>query len=212
MPHYKAGKQIKLLEFSDIQIKVNKSTQDLSLESLAFFWILYYTGCRKSEAYERLVSDCTLTKTNFILDFHKRKKGSSEVPPLKIPLWFPGMDLVCEQLEKARSKSGRKRKLFEKTVKGIRSTEYKRGNWLFPHVQSRWAQIIVKKILGPKYYPHFLRLNRITEICSDATSNLTRIKSFTGIKTIKVIEDYMGVREKEQDASMDYIAKQIKGK
>jgi len=209
MPKYKNGKITEQLSFQYVQERVLKVKKKLTLEALAFFWLLYYVGCRKSEAYERTVDDCQLTEQFFIIDFHQRKKHGATVPALKLPLNFPGVETLSAQILAARKKRT-SRKLFEKTVKGDRSTEYKRAHWLFPHIQKQWALHIIKTILGENYYPHFLRLNRITEICSDPTANITRIKSFTGIKTLRVIESYMGSTEKEQDAALDFMAKQIK--
>lgn len=208
MAKYKAGKQTEQLTFQEIQEKVEAATPGMNRESLAYFWLLYYIGCRNSELYERIVEDCQLTETHFILDI-QRKKGSAQTDPLEIPLWFPGLDCVCEQLEKSRARR-KIRKLLERFHKGVRSTKYVRARWLFPHVHRSWADRIVKGILGPQYYPHFLRLNRITELCSDPEANLTRIKSFTGIKSTRIIEEnYMGVSRKEQRAAVDFMAKQI---
>jgi len=209
MPKYEQGKITESLSFQEIQKKVTEAQPRLTREALAFFWLLYYTGCRKSEAYERIIEDCQIKGSDFIIDFHQRKKHGAEVPPLKFPIWFPGMDLVIEHLEKT-SKRKASRKLIEKTVKGVRSTERVKARWLFPHVQSRWAQHIVKEILGPQYYPHFLRLNRITEMCSDPELSLTRLKSFTGIKSLDALQSYLGVSEREQEAAVHHMAKQIK--
>ena len=209
MPKYKHGKITESLSFQEIKEKVIQVENKLTREALAYFWLLYYAGCRKSEAYERTVEDCSIKDGYFIIDFHQRKKHGAEVPPLKFPLWFPGIDVVCEQLEKASGKRISK-KLIERTVKGVRSTKRLRARWLFPHVAARWAQVIVKEILGEQYYPHFLRLNRITEMCSDKDVSLTRLKSFTGIKSLDALQSYMGVAEKEQDAAVDHMAKQIK--
>ena len=209
MPKYKHGKITESLSFEEIQEKVIQVENRLTREALSFFWLLYYSGARKSELYERTVEDCSVSETHFILDIGQRKKGSAEVPALEFPLWFPGMNLVCEWLEKARSKK-KTRKLIERTVKGVRSIERIRARWLFPYVHRTSAIKIVKEILGSQYYPHFLRLNRITELCSDPEANISRIKSFTGIKTIRVIEGYIGVSKKEQDAAVDFMAKQIR--
>ncbi len=209
MPKYKNGKITEQLSFQQILERVSKARKKLTLEAVAFFWLIYWCGVRKSEAYERTVDDCQLTDQFFIIDFHQRKKHGATVPALKLPLDFPGIIILRDQLLAARKKRTH-RKLFERTVKGIRSTEYKRDRWLFPHIQKEWALHIIKTILGKNYYPHFLRLNRITEICSDPSSNIARIKSFTGIKTIRVIETYLGTTEKEQDAAIDFMAKQIK--
>ena len=209
MPKYKHGKQCEQLTFKEIQDKVAAAKPRLNMESLVYFWLLYLSGVRSSELYERIVEDCSVSETHFIIDFHQRKKGSAEVPALEFPLWFPGIDLVCEWLEKARSKR-KSRKLIERTVKGVRSRERVKARWLFPHVHRTRAAMIVKQILGDQYYPHFLRLNRITEICSDPEANIERIKSFTGIRTIRIIEGYIGVSKKEQKATVDFMGKQFK--
>ena len=55
---YKHGKQKEIIGFSKIKMFISKAK--LPMESEAFFWILYYCGCRKSEAYERAVEDLQL--------------------------------------------------------------------------------------------------------------------------------------------------------
>jgi hypothetical protein len=233
MPNYKNGKIVEQLSFQEIQHRVNRAMKKVTREGLAFFWLLYYAGCRKSEAYERTVDDCQLTATHFIIDFHQRKKHGATVPALKLPLTFPGIETLKAQLLKAReSRTSRKRlyyqaetdqpALYRKTGKPIlrkdgsqklrteTASKIVRAHWLFPHIQARWAQTIVKNILGENYYPHFLRLNRITELASDPTMNLTRMKSYTGIKSLDALQSYMGSIEKEQDAAIDFMAKQIK--
>lgn len=210
MPHYKSGKQIEQLEFSQVQEKVEASKKKLSQEQLSYFWLLYYAGCRKSELYERTVEDCSNTQTVFILDLGARKKGSSRTLPLEFPLWFPGIDVVCEWLQKARKRKPTK-KLLERWSHQKRITSRIKAHWLFPNIHRTTADLIVKEILGSEYYPHFLRLNRITELCSDPESNLTRIKSFTGIKSTRIIEEnYMGISKMQQQAAMNFIGKQIK--
>lgn len=209
LPKYPHGKQTEQLSFQQVQEKVKANEKHLSREALAYFWLLYYSGARKSEIYEITVEDCQITENHFIININ-RKKGSAQVPALELPLWFPGMNGVCAQLEKAQQYR-KKRKLLEKSTKGIRTTERVKARWLFPYVNRSWAGSIVKLILGSNYYPHFLRLNRITEICTDPETNLTRIKSFTGIKSTRIIEEnYMGVSKKEQKSAVSFIGKQIK--
>ena len=207
-PKYKQGKILELLSFQQIQEKVTAAKGRVNREALAYFWLLYYVGCRKSELYERTVRECQITETNFILEI-TRKKGSEQTPPIRLPLWFPGMNIVCEQLEKARSYK-KKKKLIERYHKGERITTRIRDRWLFPHVAARWAQIIIKEILGSQYYPHFLRLNRITELCSDKDVTISMIKSYTGIRSLKTIQKYIGTSKKEQKKAVDFMAKQIR--
>jgi integrase len=232
MPKYKQGKILESLEFPEIQKKMLAARAHLTLESQAYFWLLYYTGCRKSEAYERKIQDAQLTENYFIIDFGERKKHGATVPPIQLPIVFPGVDLLCQQLLRARkrksswklitfqeeteepslNKAGKpilRRDGLPKLMKRA-ATKKVKATWLFPHINRTWAAQIVKKILGQKYYPHFLRLNRITELASDPTSNLTRLKSYTGIRSLDALSAYMGTSRKEQDAAMDYMAKQIR--
>jgi len=208
VPKYKYGKQCVQLMFKEIQNKVATATPRMNRESLAYFWLLYYSGVRNSELYERTIDDCSLSETHFIIDFHQRKKGSAEVPSLEFPFWFPGMDVVCEQLKRSRERR-KTRKLIERTVNGVRSKERVKANWLFPHIHRTRASMIVKQILGDQYYPHFLRLNRITQMCSDKDVTIAMIKSYTGIKTLKVIQGYIGTSKKEQKRAIDFMGKKI---
>jgi len=206
---YKYGKTTESLSFQEIREKVEAAKPRMTREALAYFWLLYYSGCRNSELYERIIEDCSVTETHFILDIGQRKKGSAKVPALEFPLWFPGMKEIIGQLEKARSKRS-SRKLIERTVKGVRSRDRVKSNWLFPNIHRTRAAEIVKEILGEQYYPHFLRLNRITELCSDKDVTISMIKSYTGIKTLRVLEGYIGTSKKEQKKAVDFMAKQIK--
>lgn len=200
---------MEIIDFQEIQKKVVAARKKLSREREAFFWLLYYCGVRKSEAYERVAEDVELSLAFFSIDFHKRKKGGLTVPPLRLPRSFPGVDLLCELSLRAQ-KHRASRKLLERSEKGIRHAAYFKGKWLFPHMNRSWALKTIKLILGEKYYPHFLRLNRISELCTDPSSNISRISSFTGIKTLQVIEYYLGSSRKEQEAAVDFMAKQIR--
>jgi len=210
MPKYKQGKQIEQLNFSKFKKLMKDRGNRLTLEQRSFVWLLYYGGMRKSELYERLVKDLQHINGKVILDIGERKKGSAKTLPLEFPDWFPGLDDVCNWHKKI-SKRKPSTKLLERWNHQKRITQRVKAKWLFPNVHRTTALTIVKEILGSQYYPHFLRLNRITEIASDPTSNLTRIKSFTGIKSTKIIEEnYMGISKTQQDAAVNFMAKQIR--
>lgn len=218
---YKYGKQIEVKSFDEIRELVSKA--DLSNEEEAFFWILYYCGVRKSEAYERIVEDVKITKNFCVIDFHQRKKGSAKVPPLEIPRKWVGIDLIEKQVEDMRARKPRPKNIFfveatgetRITPKGVERPVNKRtkkrvkAKWVFPHIQDTKAWTIVKGVLGKEFYPHFLRLNRITEICTDPTASLTRIKSFSGIKSTRVIDGYLGTSKKEQQKAIAFIGRQM---
>jgi len=52
-----------------------------------------------------------------------------------------------------------------------------------------------------------LRLNRLTEIVQDPTASLTRLKSFSGIKSTTVLNSYLGTAKKEQQRAIEYMSK-----
>lgn len=232
-PHkhrYKHGKQEEILSFEEINSRVAKTK--LNEEQEAFFWLLYYCGVRKSEAYERTVEDCKITETHLIIDFPHfefvngkiikvdgRKKRGAAVPPLEIPVYLIGVEKILGCVKLANRKKARFKNIYlylptgkTKTTKKGNVVEIKkrtkirhRAKWVFPHIQSTEAWSIVKKILGFKYYPHFLRLNRLSEIGSDPEASLLTLKSFSGIKTLQQLETYLGVSKKEQKKAVRFM-------
>ena len=112
------------------------------------------------------------TKTDLVVDFHQRKKRGLEVPPLEIPLELPFVDLIVER---------------------VRKTKARRRVW---NISGVTAWRIIKRALGEKYYPHFLRLNRITRMFDDPTTTIPEIKSWTGIKTTQSLDVYIGYSQR----------------
>lgn len=247
MGKYKHGKQTELLNFQTFQEKMNKA--QLTEEEAGFLWGLYYCGARKSELYERVAEDCRLILTTgapqsfplpkqlanpdswhenyfFQIDFKARKKHGSTVPPLELPLSWPGVTLLVKLAQKAAARSAFHKSLFiyedSKEMKTLKSGKQKAikkrtlkskiGHYLFPNVQSTRAWQISKEVLGPEFYPHFFRLNRLTEIATDPGSNLTRLKSYSGIKTTEILEAYLGTSKKEQQAAMSFMNEKFKEK
>ncbi|MFX1521530.1 MAG: hypothetical protein ACFFCD_16605 [Promethearchaeota archaeon] len=207
MPKYKHGKEENPLSFREFKNKVEKAT--LSTEKVAFIWLLFWAGCRKSEAYERTTKDCQVTNTYFIIDFGQRKKHGTKVPPLRFPRSWAGIEQLIKLHERASSKRPHNKRVFYQENKTTKSKVIK-DQWLFPHIQSSTALRLVKEVLGSKYYPHFLRLNRLTEIGTDPTANVTRMKSYSGIKSIKALESYLGTSKEEQEAALSWMKKRMK--
>lgn len=207
MGHYKTGKKTEILSFSTIKKAVLKAF--LSIEEEAFFWILYYCGVRKSEAYERVAEDFVVRDGHLVIDFHERKKHGALVPPLELPLRWYGVDKIVKVVETARG-----RRAFTKSVyvyvdkKRIR--QLLRDRWVFRHIQSTKAWAIVKAMLGPGYYAHFLRLNRLSEIGQDPSASLVRLKSFSGIKSTSTLDSYLGTSKKEQQKAMQFMEEKMK--
>ena len=220
---YKHGKQKGIMPLAAFQTLIEEAAnRGAPLNHLAFCIALWHTGVRKSELYERLLSDVTVTENFVVVDFHKRKKGGDEVPPLKIPRSFFGVEeYLVPWIERRKASKPPPRKTWKNlfyqmetektrvTAKGKTVTVKKRvkrkerGLWLFPNVGSTTAWQIVKDVLGAKYYPHYLRLRKLSKIASNPkTKSIIHIKSVSGLKSITAIQAYMGVDEELQDEAM----------
>lgn len=207
MGNYLHGKKEELLPFEVVKQKVLAA--NLHLTDEAFFWLLYYCGIRKSEAYERVAGDFKKTDSYLIVDFHQRKKRGAEVPPLELPLTWYGIDKIIKSVWNALN-SGPKQKAVYVYKDKKRVWILKEDRWVFPHIQSTKAWGIVQEVLGEGYYPHFLRLNRLTEIAQDPTASLTRLKSFSGIKSTTALDSYLGSVKKEQQKAIEYMSQKYK--
>jgi len=126
---------------------------------------------RKSEALERVKEDFTVKDGLLIVDAPAKKGGQRE--PLEVDADLPYIDLIIEQLEKTR-----------KT----------RRLWRF---SERTAINVVKRALGEKYYPHFLRLNRSTKFLEDPTTTLPEMKAWFGWKSAQTIDKYIGYSRRD---------------
>jgi hypothetical protein len=193
-------------------------TSYASLEHKAFSVTIWHTGVRKSEAYERVVGDVKVEPDVVIIDFHKRKKGGDEVPPLRIPRSFYGVEeyLVPWILEAKQLKPRRKRMIFQVSTGETKTTpkgkvvtvkktnsRIEKANWLFLYIASHTAWQIIKRLLGPKFYPHYLRLRKLSAIARNpATNSVIHIKSVSGLKTLNAIGAYMGYDEEAADEAM----------
>lgn len=201
-PHkYRYGKQEDLINFDIIKKLVVKAK--LVMESEAYFWLLFYCSVRKSEAYERVDQDFKITESHLIVDFHQRKKNGAEVDPLELPLCWYGVKKIVECVEKATQHKPRFKNLFiyqdRKRVK-----KRVRAHWVFPNIQSTKAWNIVKKVLGKKHYPHYLRLLGLSEIGSDPTASILRLKSVSGIKSITSLNAYLGKSKEEAKKGLEF--------
>jgi len=187
IPIYKYGKQTDTIDLEFLQERMKKGEFKSPLRDKSFLVLLYWTGVRKSEAYERVKGDFEInkTKTDLVIDFHQRKKNGLKVPPLEIPLDLPYVNLIREQLERTRT--------------GERV-------WF---LSSATAWRIVKRALGKKYYPHFLRLNRITRMFDDPTTTIPEAKSWTGIKTAKALDVYIGFSKRRMEKGKERLRREV---
>jgi len=203
---YKHGKQEHPISFKDFQERMQRA--HLDPEEEGYIWLLYYCGARKSEAYERVAEDVQVTHEYWIIDFHQRKKHGALVDPLEIPRSCPGVQILVRLTERAAAQRPWGKAVFYYENRERRS-RILRAHWLFPNIQSTKAWQLIKQVLGKEFYPHFLRLNRLTEIGSDPEASLIRLKSFSGIKSVSSLEHYLGVSKTEQKGALDWIEKQM---
>jgi len=153
MGKYKHGKQEHIIDFEEVKQKILDAK--LPTNDEAYFWLLYWCGPRKSEAYERVAKDFEVTNTHLIVDFGQRKKGSAKVDPLEIPLGYYGVDKIVEAVAHANKRKRRIKNVYVYIDKK-RTAIPKKAKWVFPQTQSTKAWEIVRKVLGEGYYPHFL--------------------------------------------------------
>lgn len=83
-------------------------------------------------------------------------------------------------------------------MKKRRAHRTEKAQWLFPNIGAQTSWRLVKSVLGEKYYPHFLRLNDLTQTAmNDPTATVVTLKSKSGIKSLRALEQYIGTSKKE---------------
>jgi len=201
---YKYGKQKAILPVENFKEKLEIS--QLKLEHKAFLVLLWHSGARKSEVYERVKDDIEITEEHVIVDFHQRKKHGDTVPPLKIPRRFYGVEeYLLPYIQKPKRMNQKTLYTYE-TAEGklIIHSARKRAKWLFPHISSTTAWRICKKVLGQEYYPHYFRLRKFSKIgMNREKGSITHLKAVSGIKSLKALEAYLGYDQEAQDEAME---------
>lgn len=205
------GKQEHVIPLEEVVQKVAASTYNYPscTEELAYFWILYYSGMRGSECGELRCSQGTLfpneiQPTHFVINT-PRKKRSATPEPTRLRLTWVGVDKIVALWQKRRVFRATIKPLIRfhtpvRNGKSIRSVIPTKDVWLFLNVSDSKGNIIVKNILGQQFYRHFLRLNRCTEIGDMEGASIVQIKSFSGIKSTRIIENnYLGTSKKAQE-------------
>ena len=217
--HYKYGKQEMLLSIDEIVNKVRSVY--LSIEHEAFFWLIYYTGARKSEIYELPTSSFKLSDTHLIVDIGQRKKHSAKTKSIELKRVWYGVDKIVKLYEQRSVFRATKKKLvrfsknFSPDTPGLVAPDKQIitqvDKWMFLNVSPSTAISIFKQVLGKEYYPHFGRLLRLSEIGTNPQANIVMMKSFSGIKSSRSLEAYIGQSEKQLRAAEQLIdAEQIK--
>lgn len=182
MPKYQHGKQTVPIEFTYMEQVLN-SNRFHRFSHRSFLAFIYLTGVRRSEALETIKEDFTQEGRVLTIKIPAKKHGIREI--MQLSLDMPFMDLILEQLNRTRTK---------KRV------------WNFT---GRTAHRLVKRAMGDKYYPHFLRLNRCVHFLDDPTTTFPEMLSWFGWKNIKTINSYMGYSKRHLDTQMKRLKKSI---
>jgi len=185
--HYKYGKQtepIDLQAFKDM-IQNGKFVDPLRDKSLLAF--LYWFGVRRAEVIERVKEDFQIKDNLLIVNCPPKKGGERE--PLEIPVDYPFVDLIIEQVDRTR------RTLANPT----------RRVW---NISEETAWRIVKRVM-PKRYPHYFRLNRATRFLEDSTTTIPEMKAWFGWKSTRTIDEYVGYSRRHIRRQRERLAREL---
>lgn len=135
----------------------------------AYVVVLYYTAVRKTEARRAVKEQFQITKDKLIFSVGKRLKHGIETPPLSVPLNAEYMELVVNEIEKAKS-----------------------GERVFQFCD-KTAYNVVHRVF---HYPHFFRLSRITNFFLEGWT-IAQVHSWTGL-SLKALDFYIGLVDIEE--------------
>lgn len=136
---------------------------------------VYHSALRIGEALKVEPRQFRLSrnKKKLYVDVEHRFKGSKTTVPLPLPVKAPHMINVLEAVARAKKMS------LPRVWNYCRKTGYN----------------IITRVY-PDGYPHFFRLNRITQFFSDGFT-IDQVRSWTGL-TLAALEHYVGVVDVEK--------------
>jgi len=101
------------------------------------------------------------------------------------------------QFENVRNLKPVKKSIFFR--KKVKKHRIEKALWLFPNISSQSSWRIVKEVLGAKFYPHFLRLNLLTQTAmNDPTATVVTLKSVRGIRSLSALENILEWSKRKQ--------------
>lgn len=136
----------------------------------AFLVLLYYIGCRKSEALQLVKEDVKVNADYIYLTVEPLKHGI-ERPAFVLSRELPYVELLVERWMKVKP-----------------------GCRVFPFsTVTAWQ--IVKRVL-PHHYPHFFRLNRCVKFLNKEGVTQDEIRQWFAWKSLKTIDSYLGYSQR----------------
>lgn len=162
-PHYsRQGKITKLLTLGDFITKA-EAIQDKKKRAFAF--LLFYTGVRVGELTRALKEQFYIENDLLLFNVGPREKTKRLTPPLQIPVKAPGIEEVWHVIKYTR-----------------------KGQRVFDFDRSTAWRLIAKYFDA---YPHYFRLNRITQFLIADFSPVVVI-AWSGHKKISGLDAYVG--------------------
>lgn len=162
MPHYKEKYEF-IITPEDFKKLFNTAKILVYPEHAGLISFLYYTGVRISEALNLTKESFRLINDNIFVDINRLKR-SSKTNPLRIPRNKPFAEYIHESVEGTR----KNRRVWPY----CRKTGY--------NISTRFLR-----------YPHYFRLNRITNFFLDGFS-VVEVQNWTGL-TLQALNYYIGL-------------------
>lgn len=233
--HYAHGKATCVMEQAEVEARYSKAY--LTLQEAAYFVCLDDTGARKMELANMRVNQFKLTDQGIELSIVRSKHSAQTLPILLRKEWWLVDKLIAWYLQRVNAKPSTKliekvyttkgaligeqdvivngvvatKKIYAKGVKHV-DKNYVKDLWMFPNVARCKALKIAKDIYGSDKYAHYGRAKRLTLLLANPKASVTLAKSFSGIKSTRVIETYMMVSKKQLDLANDLLDADIQKK
>lgn len=168
MPKYKNGKNVTPIKFKFFKECVEKAdfVPFAKTRNISLLATLFYSGARVSQILGLRKEDVTILDGHITLKLQAQKKGREAT--IKISLSLPFAKDILRQIKKAGD---------DERIWNISR-------------QSAW--VITKTTFGPKFYPHFFRLNRATHFLEDSTTTLPEMLAWFSWKSAKTVDSYIG--------------------
>jgi len=171
MPNYSKSGKI-LVPLTEQQFNEGMTEGHFCKEShRGFAALLYYTGIRCTEALRARREQFSLQNERIYFEVLKRLKHGSLTPPLTVPLNKPYAQTIWKSVEQTKPKKR-----------------------VFPYCRKTGYNIVSRLW----FYPHHLRLTRITDLLNARDKHGARrfsipeIKTYTGL-TLSALNFYIGL-------------------
>lgn len=169
-PHrYKHGKQDEPIDLSD-WIKRIDTIPKFGFNSKrrrTFNEFVFWTGLRKGELLIMTPSDIVIDGERMIINAFRLKKGDVSREEATYPLELRLGWLFVDEIYDWVNRFDENERIYD------------------IHPWTAWNYV---KSIYPEGYPHYMRLNRITAMCSDPRFSIAEIRAWTGLHIVTINE------------------------